>query len=105
MLHSVTSYRGLFQIPKVNFAVKVTGCMCVCLVFLELLTRREGTILLVLFYGKVPVQCASIVLFRNIFEHIKIRYMMFILFLANHLEFLSCINFEHLSWFNGNKCC
>lgn len=51
----------------VNFAMKVAGCMYVCLVFVELLTRREGKIPLVLFCGEVPVLRASIVLFKNIF--------------------------------------
>lgn len=46
-----------------------------CLVFIEILIRREGKIPLVLFCGKVPVLRASIVLFKNIFEHIKITNM------------------------------
>lgn len=104
----MSSDRGLFQIPMANIAMKVAGCMCVCLVFIELLTRREGIMLLVLFCGKVPVLRASIILFENIFDRIKITYMMcslsFLFPFANPLEFLSCINFENLSWFNGNKC-
>lgn len=76
----VTSDRGLFQIPMVNFATEVAGCMYVCLVFVELLTRRGGKIPLVLFCGKVPVLHASIVLFKNIFEHVIITYMMFLSF-------------------------
>lgn len=40
-----------------------------CLVFIELLTRREGKIPLVL-RGKAPVLRASVVLFKNIFLRI-----------------------------------
>lgn len=36
----------------VNFAMKAAGCMYVCLVFIELLTKREAKIPLVLFCGE-----------------------------------------------------
>jgi len=50
----------------VNFAMKVAACMYVCLVFIEVLTGTEGKTVLVLLCDKVPVLCASIVLFKKI---------------------------------------